>query len=251
MSILIFLLGNIIGSFLNVCIYRIPRDESIVFPPSHCPHCSTPLKWYNLIPILSFIVQRGRCRYCGEKISPQYLIVETLNGVLYLLLYNKYGFSLDFVFYAIIFSILLIIIIIDLYHQIIPDGLNILILVLTIIYKILQYKLYNKPLDLINSLLGLIIPFGIFLLIIIISKGGMGGGDMKLIGVLGFILGLKKIALAIFLSFLLGAIISILLLLFKFIDKKDPIPFGPFICYAFMITVFWGDMIINWYVNSI
>ena len=249
MFILIFLLGTIIGSFLNVCIYRIPKDQSICYPPSHCPYCSAPLKWYNLIPIISFLVQRGRCGYCGERISLQYPIVEIFNGVLYLILFNKFGLSLDFIFYSIVFSILLIIFFIDLYYQIIPNGLNILILILGVIYKFLQFILYNKPVELLNSLLGLIISSGVFFLIIIISKGGMGGGDMKLIGVLGFVLGLKKIALTIFLSFILGAIISIFLLLFKIKDRRDPIPFGPFICLAFMITIFWGDNIIIWYIN--
>lgn len=251
MSILIFLLGTIIGSFLNVCIYRMPKGQSIVYPPSHCPNCSTPLKWYNLIPILSFIVQRGKCGYCGEKISPQYPIVEFFNGVFYLMLFYKFGLNLDFIFYSIIFSILIIIFFIDLYHQIIPNGLNILILVLGIIYKFLQFILYNKPLDLINSLLGLIIASGVFLLIIIISKGGMGGGDMKLIGVLGFIIGLKRIVLTIFLSFIIGAIISIFLLLFKIKGRKDPIPFGPFICLAFMAVVFWGDNLFLWYMDTL
>ena len=250
MSILIFLLGTIIGSFLNVCIYRIPKGQSIVYPPSHCANCSTPLKWYNLIPILSFIFQKGKCRYCGEKISLQYPIVEFFNGVLYLMLYNKFGLNLGFIFYSIIFSILIIIFFIDLYHQIIPNGLNISILVLGIIYKFLQFILYNKTPDLINSLLGLIVSSGVFLLIIIISKGGMGGGDMKLIGVLGFIMGLKKIALTIFLSFIIGAIISIFLLLFKIKGRKDPIPFGPFICLAFMIVVFWGDGLLLWYISA-
>ncbi len=117
----------------------------------------------------------------------------------------------------------------------------------SITYKLLQFILHNIQLDLINSLLGLIVSSGLFLLIIIISKGGIGGGDMKLIGVLGFILGVKKIILTIFLSFVLGAIISILLLLFKIKGMKDPIPFGPFICIAFIITIFWGDNLLLWY----
>ena len=247
MYIIIFLLGVIIGSFLNVCIYRIPKGESIIFPSSHCTSCGTPLKWYDLIPIISFIIQRGKCRYCGEKISLQYPIVEFLNGILYLILYYNFGFNLDFIFYGIIFSILIVIFFIDLYYQIIPNGLNILILISSITYKLLQFILYNIQLDLINSLLGLIVSSGLFLLIIIISKGGIGGGDMKLIGVLGFILGVKKIILTIFLSFVLGAIISILLLLFKIKGMKDPIPFGPFICIAFIITIFWGDNLLLWY----
>lgn len=250
MSILIFFLGTVIGSFLNVCIYRIPKRQSVVYPPSNCPSCGTPLKWHNLIPILSFVIQRGKCSYCGKKISLQYPIVELSNSLLYLLLYNKFGLSIDFIFYSTIASILLIIFFIDLYHQIIPNSLNILILITAIIYKTIQYILYDISPNLTNSLLGIIISSGVFLLIIIISKGGMGGGDMKLIGGLGFILGLKNIALTIFLSFCLGAIISILLLLFKIKGRKDPIPFGPFISLAFMMVIFWGDGILLWYINT-
>lgn len=251
MQIFIFIIGTIIGSFLNVCIYRIPREESIVFPSSHCPNCSTPLKWYELIPVLSFTFQKGKCRYCGEPISPQYPLVELLNGFLYLILFKHFGGSLSFIFYAIIFSILIVISIIDFEFQIIPDSLNISIFILAIVYKILQYTLYGISPQILNSTLALIISSGLFLLIAILSKGGMGGGDIKLIGALGFILGIKLSLLNIFLSFILGAIISIFLLLFKIKEKKDPIPFGPFICIAFMIVTLWGQEIISWYLTLI
>ncbi len=248
MFIFIFLLGTIIGSFLNVCIYRIPREESIVYPPSHCPNCSVPLHWYDLIPILSYILQKGKCRYCGDTISLQYPIVEFLNGILYSSLYYKFGLTIDFVFYEIIFSVLIVISLIDLYFQIIPNPLNILIFITTIIYKILRFKLYDISPNIMDSLWGLFISSSIFLIIAIVSKGGMGGGDLKLIGVLGFILGVKMILLNIFLSFMFGAIISIFLLLFKIKGRKDPIPFGPFICLAFMITKIFGENIVIWYV---
>lgn len=250
MFIFIFLFGIIIGSFLNVCIYRIPRGESIVYPSSHCPNCSTPLQWHDLIPILSYILQGGKCKYCREPISIQYPMVELLNGILYLILYYKFSATINFAFYAIIFSVLIIISFIDLHHQIILDCLNIIIFITSIIYKILRFRLYNISPNIVNSLLGLIISAGIFLLISIVYKGGLGGGDIKLIGVLGFILGIKMILLNIFLSFILGAIISIFLLLFKIKGKKDPIPFGPFICIAFMITIIFGENIIVWYVSK-
>ncbi|MCF6465640.1 prepilin peptidase [Clostridium sp. Cult2] len=250
MVILIFLLGIIIGSFLNVCIYRIPKGESIVFPSSHCPGCSTPLKWYDLVPVLSFLFQGGKCRYCGENISPRYPIVELLDGIIFITLYFILGFNLDFIFYAFLFSLLIIITFIDLDYQIIPNILVILILLGSIIYKLLNLLLYGIPLNLFNGLMGLTISGLIFLIILIVSKGGMGGGDVKLIGVLGFILGVPKIFLNIFLSFLIGGIISIFLLGFKIKGRKDPIPFGPFITLAFTITLFWGNRIIDWYIAS-
>ncbi len=247
MPIIIFILGTIIGSFLNVCIYRIPREESIVFPSSHCTSCNTSLKWYELIPILSYVFQKGKCRYCGEGISPQYPLIEILNGLLYLVVFHYFGCNLNFIFYGIVFSILIVISVIDFKFQIIPNSLNIFLIIIGIIYKGLYFTLYGILPDILNSIIGLIIPSIIFLIIAIVSKGGIGGGDIKLIGVLGFILGFKLSILNVFLSFILGAIISIFLLLFKIKGKKDAIPFGPFICLAFMITVLWGQKISLWY----
>ena len=247
MSVFIFIIGTIIGSFLNVCIYRIPRKESIIFPSSHCPNCSTPLKWYELVPVFSFLVQGGKCRYCREKISLQYPLIELLNGFLYILAYQNFGLSIDLIFYCSIISILVIISVIDYYTQTIPDSLVLVLLIISIIHKITLYLLYGTSPQILNSSLGLLISGGLFLLVAIISKGGMGGGDIKLIAVLGFILGFRRIFLNIFISFVIGAIISIFLLAFKVKNRKDPIPFGPFLCIAFVITLFWGNELINWY----
>lgn len=251
MTILISLYGLLIGSFLNVCIYRIPREESIVFPSSHCPTCGTKLKAYDLVPLLSYIAQRGRCRYCGGKISPQYPMVELLNSLVYALIFWRFGLSLTSLFYAIIFSILIVIAFIDLKEMIIPDILVIFIFIIAIIYKVLSFILYSKPLNLLNSIGGLVLSSLLFILIIFLSRGGMGEGDVTLIGSLGFILGVREIFLNIFLSFILGAIISIFLLITKLKNKKDPIPFGPFIVLGFFITVFWGEHIINWYIKNL
>ena len=250
MYILIFTLGIIIGSFLNVCIYRIPREESIAFPSSHCTYCSTPLRWYDLIPIFSYLSLRGKCRYCGGHISPQYPIIEALNGILYVITYYIYGLSLDFIFYSFIISSLISMSLIDYYHKIIPDGLNIMILIMTIIYKSISILFYHIPIGLLDSFLGLLAGGILFFLIAALSNGGMGGGDIKLITVLGLILGLKKTLLNILLSFVIGAVFSILLLTLNKKGKKDAIPFGPFINIAFMITLFFGEQIINWYINN-
>lgn len=247
MKIPIFLLGTIIGSFLNVCIHRIPKKESIVFPGSYCPSCSTPLKWYDLIPVLSFLFLKGKCRCCGERISPKYPTVELINGIIFVMLFSKIGFNLDFIFHTFLFSLFIIISFIDLDYQIIPNTMVLFILLVSIVYKILNFLLYNVPSNLVNSLMGLGISGLIFFIIFVVSKGGMGGGDVKLIGVLGFILGIPKIFINIFLSFLAGGIISVLLLAFKIKGRKDPIPFGPFIILGFIITLFWGDKIVNWY----
>ena len=247
MLLLIFIYGLIIGSFLNVCIYRIPRDESIAWPGSHCPACGHSLKWYDNIPLVSYLVLKGKCRYCRTSISAQYPTVEALNAVLYIVMYLKFGFGADFIFYSLMSSVLVTIIFIDLKEMIIPDSLVLCILVLSIIHKAINYFLYGISPNLTGSILGLFLAVGLFLAIVIISRGGMGGGDVTLIGALGFVLGVKNILLNIFLSFILGAIISMVLLAAKIKTRKDPIPFGPFIVLGFFMTVLWGKVIINWY----
>ena len=250
MHILIFTLGIIIGSFLNVCIYRIPKGESIAFPSSHCTYCSTPLKWYDLIPIFSFLFLKGKCRYCGGDISPQYPAVELLNGIIYIILFFYLGLSIDLVFYAFITSILIIISFIDYYHQIIPDELVLLILISTIISKAVTYFIYKTPLLLLDSISSFIGAGIIFIIIALVSNGGMGGGDIKLSAALGFILGLKKTLLNTLLSFIIGAICSIFLLLSGRKGRKDAIPFGPFINISFFITLLYGEEIIRWYITK-
>ncbi|GFN35468.1 prepilin peptidase [Tepidimicrobium xylanilyticum] len=248
MAVFIFVSGIIIGSFLNVCVHRIPKQESIIFPRSYCPKCEIPLKWYNLIPILSFLLQRGRCKYCGKRISLRYPIVELLNGIIYLIIFLHYGLSLNFIFYAYLFSLFGIIIFIDLENLLIPNILVLLVLLGSIIFSILNLLFYNSTLNLINSLMGLGVGLLIFLIIFFASKGEIGGGDVKLIGVLGFILGIPRIILSILLSFLIGGIVSIILLCFKIKGRKDCIPFAPSLILGFIITLFWGDRIINWYI---
>lgn len=245
--IFIFIFGLLIGSFLNVCIYRIPKKESIVFPASHCPNCNHALKWYDLFPVFSYIFLGGKCRYCNSKISPRYAIVESLNAIMYLFLFWYFGLSIDFLFYAIIISLLIIITFIDIEYMEIPDVLVLSILGTSIVHKLVNYFIFDKNFEIWSSILGLLVSGFIFLIIIVASKGGMGGGDMTLIASLGFVLGLKKIMLTIFLSFVLASIISIFLLITKLKTRKDPIPFGPFIVLAFIIVLFFGERILLWY----
>lgn len=249
MTLLIFIYGLIIGSFLNVCIYRIPRGENIAWPGSHCPTCSHSLSWYDNIPLFSYLVLKGKCRYCKSGISAQYPVVESLNAVLYIIMYFRFGFGVDFIFYSLMSSVLLAIIFIDLKEMIIPDSLVLSILVLSVIHKTVNYFLYGISPEIINSFLGLLLAGGMFTAIVLISRGGMGGGDVTLMGALGFVLGFENILLNIFVSFVLGAIISIALLAAKIKTRKDPIPFGPFIVLGFFITSLWGKVIINWYFN--
>lgn len=245
MIYLITIFSFLVGSFLNVCIYRIPKGKSVSFPPSHCPKCESRLKPIDLVPVLSFMFSKGKCRYCGEKISLQYPTVELLNALIYLLIYMKYGLTLYFFKYAILSSLLIVITFIDLKHQIIPDRLNIFCLIIGILFT-LSYG--NKWL-IVNGAIGLFVGGGLFLLIAIITNGAMGGGDIKLMGALGFCFGWKYILLIALLSFIIGAVISVMLLVLKIKGRKDYIPFGPFISIAAIVTMIYGKEIIEYYLR--
>jgi leader peptidase (prepilin peptidase) / N-methyltransferase len=247
MSIFVFIFGLLIGSFLNVCIYRIPKKESIAFPSSRCTSCNTQLKFWDLIPLLSFGLCRGKCKYCKAKISIQYPIIELTNAIIYLLLYLKYGFTLEISMYAILSSLLVVITVIDFSTQEIPDELNIFGFTIGVFFLFFNFSFNN----LLSSGLGLLIGGGLFLLIAVVSGGAMGGGDIKLMGVLGFWFGWKLILLLSILSFVIGAIASLLLIAFKIKGMKDYIPFGPFIAIASIIIIFFGSNILRWYLNFI
>lgn len=241
----IFLIGIIIGSFLNVCIYRIPRNESIAFPSSHCTACGKALKKKDLVPILSYLWLRGRCRSCGEKFSLQYPIVELLNGILYVLLYREYGLSFLFIAYALLTSALLVISFIDFYHQIIPDEL----IVVGIVAAVFFHVVFSYPISFLNGTIGFLVGGGIFLTIALVTKGAMGGGDIKLMAMLGLWLGWKNILLVTVLSFFIGAFVSIVLMVLKLKGRKDMIPFGPFIAIAAMLVLLYKEEILNWYIS--
>ncbi|MGV8145078.1 MAG: prepilin peptidase [Alkaliphilus sp.] len=242
----VFITALLIGSFLNVCIYRIPKNESIVAPPSHCTSCSTRLIALDLVPVFSYLFLKGSCRHCGVKYSPRYMVVELMNAVLWTIVFLKYDLTVTFAFYAIVTSILIVITFIDLDLKIIPDRLNISLLVVGIIANIALYE-FSFVID---SFIGFLIGGLLFLAIAVIT-GAMGGGDIKLMAVLGLIFGWKSIFLIILLSFIVGAVISILLLITKIKGRKDEIPFGPFIAVATYITLIYGQEIINYYLISI
>ena len=247
MAAVLTILGLILGSFYNVCIYRIGEKASIVFPPSYCPKCKHPLKPRDLIPVLSYILLRGRCRYCKEKISIRYPLVEIITSIIILLLYSKYGLTGRFLTYTILGSILIIISFIDIDKQIIPD-----ILVVIGIGTGLFVCLLGFTVSLADALLGLLLGAGILLTIglislLILKKEGMGGGDIKLMGMIGLFLGWKKTLLAIVISIYLGGIVSLFLIVFKKKELGQAIPFGPFISLASLIALVWGTPIISWY----
>ena len=239
----VFVLGTIIGSFLNVVIYRVPLKQSIVFPSSHCTSCNERLKFFDLIPIISWILLRGNCRYCKTKVSYRYPLVELLTGAVFLLTYISVGVDKKLIVYFVFTSILIADTFIDVDHLILPDKLHIFALFTYILFNILTPFIDWKD-SLLGALMGMIPLFILFLL----TRGnGMGFGDVKFMAVIGLYLGWRQTLLALLLSFILGGFFGIILLISKIKNRNDPIPFGPWIAIAAFISMNWGKEIIDWY----
>ncbi|MDD2714350.1 MAG: prepilin peptidase [Candidatus Wallbacteria bacterium] len=233
-----------IGSFLNVCIYRLPLKRSIVFPSSHCTRCKSILKPIDLVPVLTWIFYRGRCRYCKSKISPRYPLVEILTAVLMALNYLFFGFSLKFVINSIVSGMLVVVTFIDFDYQIIPDEITIGGLVVALLFQVVinvlapQLSPYFYQIGLYQAVFGAAIGGGLLYLIAFVSRGGMGGGDVKLAALLGALYGPEIILMILFVSFVLGGSIGLLLITLGIKGRKDYIPFGPYICLAVLIVLF-------------
>ena len=237
-----FLLGIAVGSFLNVCIWRLPREESIIRPGSHCPACSTVLGVRDLVPVLSWIFLRGKCRFCAARISPRYPAVELLTGGLFLVTYLHYGPSLEMIAAMVFAAFLVAITFIDLDHQIILDGMLALLAVSGLVLQLM-----TGAVGFWSMWLGALVGGGLLLVLAIISQGGMGGGDVKFAAALGFWLGWPGILLGLFIGFVAGGAISLLLLATGLRGRKDFIPFGPFIALGAWIALLYGKNILAWY----
>ena len=239
------ILGAIVGSFLNVCIYRIPSGKSIVFPASHCPACKHPIKFYDNIPIISYIILRGKCRNCDEKISPIYPAIELLTAIMSLLLFRKYGLSLEYLFSFMFVCALIIITFIDLEHQIIPDVITLPGIPLFALAAILFMNITLKA-----SLIGILAGGGCLYLVALVyqlltKREGMGGGDIKLLAMLGGFLGWQSLWFIIMASSLIGAVAGISVMISKGRDSKYAIPFGPFLSIGAVAYIFWGNMVMK------
>lgn len=242
--IVFFLLGSIFGSFFNVVGLRVPKKISFATGRSACPTCEKTLSAHELIPIISFLIQRGKCRKCKTKISKIYPLTEFFTGILFALSYYKLGFSTELITALLLISMLMIIFVTDIKYMLIPNKVLLFFLPFLVVMRVIT------PLDPWHlSLSGAIVGYVLLAIIIIVSKGGMGAGDMKLFAVLGIVLGPYKVLLTFFLAALFGAIIGSILIWTKIIDKKQPIPFGPYIVLATIITYFYGDNIINVYLS--
>lgn len=244
------ILGAMVGSFLNVCIYRLPREESIVSPGSRCPHCKTPIRFYDNIPIISFLLLGGKCRYCHHSISIQYPVIEGITALSSLFLFVHFGVSLSYIIYFAFVSALIVITAIDLYHQIIPDVIS-----LPGIGAGVLASLILPNISFWDSLIGLISGGGILFLVAtgyqwLFKREGMGGGDVKLLAMIGAFLGWKAVILTILLSSLIGSIVGVVLILIKGKDFKYAIPFGPFLSLGAALSLFFGEDLIRWYLHA-
>lgn len=242
-QLFIFLAGLCAGSFLNVCIYRLPESGSIAYPPSKCSSCGSRLRAVDLIPVLSYLFLRGRCRYCGSKISAQYPVIELATGVLFLLAYLKYGLTLAALRTAVLFAVVTAAAVIDWRCRIIPDRLNLTGFILGAV------MLFESREVLTANAIGFVTGGGLLYLVAVVSRGGMGGGDIKLAAVMGLLLGWKYLLLALFIAFGAGAFVGSLLVLLKIKKMKAALPFGPYLALGSVIAALAGDRLISWYLQ--
>ena len=256
---LVCILGLLFGSFINVCIFRIPEGKSIIIPLSACTKCGNGLKPLDLIPVFSFIFLKGRCRYCNAQISARYPLVELLTAAVFLILYAKFEFTIAFFAFAFLMVILITVAFIDIDHKIIPNGLVITGLAGGI--ALFAYNIYYPVTNVFGDekwftpILGMLSGSGILFLVAVIgliiyrTDNAMGMGDVKLSAPIGLFLGWKLCLIALFLSIMIAGIISLLLMIMRVKKRRDTIPFGPFIVLGTFITIIWGWGILNWYAN--
>jgi len=248
---LLFILGTCIGSFLNVCIFRMPQEgHSIIRPGSYCPSCKKSIKWYDNIPIVGYCLLQGKCRHCEAPISPQYMIVEIITGFLFVQYFIIFGFTIEYLFYLYLTCSLLVATAVDFKWQIIPDEVNFAGMVVGVVLSCCFPVLQGTEKHLFGlgySLIGLLVGGGIIYLTgtigdFVFKKESMGGGDVKLMAMIGAFLGWKMVVLTFFLAPFFGSVVGLYV---KYVKKEEIIPYGPFLSLAALVTVFAGEAIIQ------
>jgi leader peptidase (prepilin peptidase)/N-methyltransferase len=243
--VLALVLGAVIGSFLNVVIFRLPKQLSLAFPGSHCPACQSAIRWFDNIPVVSFLWLRGRCRACRSPISLRYPAVEAVTAALYALAAWHFGSQPALVWAWLLIAALVAVTAIDLEHQLIPDRITLPGIAVGFVASVLTSRT-----SWLESLVGVLVGGGVFFLVIVVSRGGMGGGDMKLGAMIGAFLGWKLTVLTIMLAVVSGGVVGVALLITGLRQRRDPVPFGPFLAASALVSLFWGDQIIRWYWRS-
>ncbi|MEW5948767.1 MAG: prepilin peptidase [Thermodesulfobacteriota bacterium] len=241
--------GLSIGSFLNVLIYRLPLGRSIIRPGSACPNCGAGIRWYDNIPVLSYLLLLGECRRCQSRISLRYPLIELATGLLSLAIFFRYGVSWACLFYFIFVAALIAIIFIDFDHQIIPDIITYPGIIAGFISSLILPNITYR-----DSLIGIILGGGILYLIalgylILAKREGMGGGDIKLLAMIGAFLGWQALPFTILVSALLGSVVGIIAIIKTGKDARMAIPFGPFLSIGAMLYLFWGKAATQWYLG--
>lgn len=249
LALFVFMFGAVVGSFLNVCIYRLPLEQSVVSPGSRCMGCGTAIRWYDNIPILSWLVLQGRCRSCTAPFSIRYPLVELLTGLLAVALFLKFGFSLSLVVMFLFCAALVVITFIDFDHQIIPDEIS---LPGIIIGFLCSFFLPGH--GWLSSLLGIVVGWGSLALIFygylwLTGREGMGGGDAKLLAMMGAFLGLQAVPFIIFASSLVGTVAGLSIMAVQRKDRHLAIPFGPYLALGAVLYIFFGPQLIQWYLQ--
>jgi leader peptidase (prepilin peptidase)/N-methyltransferase len=253
---IVFIFGTMVGSFLNVCIARIPNDESVVRPPSHCPKCRRSIRFYDNVPIISFLILLGRCRACGERISPRYLFVEALTGSLAVALYYQFGLGLAFFTAFIFVAALIVISFIDLDVRIVPDAISLPGIVVGVLFSVVARYLISDPSELIppplSAVIGMLAGGGFLFAVAWIYERltgieGMGGGDIKLLAMIGAFLGWPSIPFTIFLASLAGSVVGLGIMLATGAGRRLALPFAPFLCFGATLHLFFGRELVAFY----
>ncbi len=262
LAVIFVLLGMIIASFLNVCADRLPAGQSLVYPPSHCPACSRRLAVKDLIPVFSYLWLRGRCRYCRAPIPRRVLWVEIATAALFGLAFWQYGLSIELPIALFYISLFMVILVIDLEHGLILNKMVYPALLVALVISIfvppsqlahvsggVAYLMEGLPqAGIAQAAIGGGIGFVVFFLIVIVSRGGMGFGDVKLAALIGLVTG-YLVVVALLMGMILGGLVAVILLGFKIKKRKEAMPFGPFLAVAAIATLLWGSDILNWYLG--
>lgn len=253
------LLGIAVGSFLNVCIDRLPLRKSLVYPPSHCDSCQHRLSVKDLIPLFSYLWLRGCCRYCRERIPPRVLLVEVLSGALFFLAFWRFGLSVQFALTAFWCCVFLMIIFIDWEHQLILNKVTYPAAIVALVILAIDWLLPEPGIlgnlgflpqpSILSGIIGGAIGFVFFLIVFLINPRGMGMGDVKLAGLIGLVTGLPLIIVGLLTGILLGGLVAVVLLLLRRKGRKDVIPYGTFLAIGPILALLWGNEIVNWYLS--
>src|SRR5919106_590285 len=256
--LLAFILGALVGSFLNVCILRIPSGTSIVSPPSHCPSCKTAISFYDNVPLISYLILRGRCRACGARISPRYFVVEFLTAVFAVALFDRFGLGFSFFASFVFVAALIVISFIDLDVRIVPDVISLPGIVVGLVLSVIGYFVIRNESTIlpspVSSILGVLAGGGFLLATAwlyekVTGVEGMGGGDIKLLAMIGAFLGWPSVPITLFFASLVGSVVGIGCMVATGAGRRLALPFAPFLCAGAILFIFFGEDLIQFYVS--